>query len=381
MQTFRRTLDRARYDHDMKISLEHLRRYAVARSLFRPTTLGRAIRRLGFVQADPIRAPARAQDLTLRHRVVDYRAGELERRYPRLAIEEDFFVNYGFLPRAHSALMHPRIARRAWSAPRRRQAEAVLEFVRSRGAVHPREVDAQFAHGKTTNWFGGSSNASTHLLDDMHYRGMLRIVRRDGGTRVYAVRSGDALEISDEAAIAARMDALLDIVVSKYAPLSARSLGCYLSLLCTGVPQWRAQRAGTLHRAKLRLPHARIGGEDWYWPDGETPTSRRWCPDDRVRLLTPFDPIVHDRQRFERFWGWRYRFEAYTPASKRTLGYYALPVLWGDRVIGWGNLSVEGGKLRSSFGYVDGSAPSGAAYRRELDAELERMRVFLALAG
>jgi uncharacterized protein YcaQ len=52
------------------------------------------------VQADPIRAPARAQDLTLRHRVAGYLAGDLERRYPKLAVEEDFFVNYGFLPRA-----------------------------------------------------------------------------------------------------------------------------------------------------------------------------------------------------------------------------------------------------------------------------------------
>ncbi|MDH4053458.1 MAG: winged helix DNA-binding domain-containing protein, partial [Rubrivivax sp.] len=76
-------------------SLDQLRRFAVARTLFAPTTLPRAIARLGFVQADPIRAPARAQDLTLRHRVRDYRAGDLERRYPRLGIDEDFFVNYG----------------------------------------------------------------------------------------------------------------------------------------------------------------------------------------------------------------------------------------------------------------------------------------------
>jgi hypothetical protein len=53
----------------------------------------RAIARLGFVQADPMRAPARALDLILAHRVEDYRAGELERRYPRLAIEEAFFIN------------------------------------------------------------------------------------------------------------------------------------------------------------------------------------------------------------------------------------------------------------------------------------------------
>ena len=83
----------------MPLALDTLRRYAVARTLFAPTTLGRAITRLGFVHADPIRAPARAQDLTLRHRVKGYRAGDLERRYAALDIEEDFFVNYGFLPR------------------------------------------------------------------------------------------------------------------------------------------------------------------------------------------------------------------------------------------------------------------------------------------
>ncbi|MBV8124258.1 MAG: winged helix DNA-binding domain-containing protein, partial [Paucibacter sp.] len=87
--------------------LSDLRRYAVARSLFKPTTLPAAISRLGFVQADPIRAPARAQDLTLRLRVKDYRTGDLERRYARLPIEEDYFVNYGFLPRETLQWLHP----------------------------------------------------------------------------------------------------------------------------------------------------------------------------------------------------------------------------------------------------------------------------------
>src|SRR6267142_6206079 len=90
------------------ITLYDLRRYAVSRSLFKPTTLPAAIRKLGFIQADPIRAPARAQDLTLRHRVKDYRAGDLERRYPKLGVEEDFFVNYGFVTTSLQELMHPR---------------------------------------------------------------------------------------------------------------------------------------------------------------------------------------------------------------------------------------------------------------------------------
>jgi uncharacterized protein YcaQ len=82
------------------MNLDYLRRFAVNQSLFAPTTLKRALHRLGFVQADPIRAPARAQDLILRHRVKNYRDGDLERNYTKLGIEEDFFVNYGFVTRS-----------------------------------------------------------------------------------------------------------------------------------------------------------------------------------------------------------------------------------------------------------------------------------------
>src|ERR1700733_3463507 len=125
----------------MLITLDDMRRFAVARSLFPPTALKRALSKLGFVQADPIRAPARAQDLTLRHRVKNYRAGDLERRYRALAIEEDFFVNYGFLPRETYGLMHPRAGTRPWTPTLRRRASALLAFVTERGAVHPREVE------------------------------------------------------------------------------------------------------------------------------------------------------------------------------------------------------------------------------------------------
>src|SRR5689334_7388583 len=79
----------------------------------------------------------------------------------RLAIEEDSFVNYGFLPRETHALTHPRGERDAWPAERQKQAAAVLAFVQQHERVHPRDVDTHFAHGKVKNWFGGSSNAST----------------------------------------------------------------------------------------------------------------------------------------------------------------------------------------------------------------------------
>lgn len=355
----------------MRLSLEALRRHALARSLFAPTTLSSAIARLGFVQADPIRAPARAQDLTLRHRVRDYRAGDLERRYARLPIEEDFFVNYGFVPRALHALMHPRTPRSAWPKSRWTQAHAVLEFVHERGVVHPREVDAAFAHGKTLNWFGGSSNASTQLLDGMHYRGLLRVARREGGIRLYEAREATPPPLDRDAAF----DALVDAAVHKYAPLPAATLGWLLSGVCVGAPQWRGERAAALARARQRLASATLDGVVWYWPAGERFVRRE--PGDRVRLLAPFDPVVWDRRRFELFWGWPYRFEAYVPAPQRQLGYYALPLLWREQVIGWANVSATPRGLAARFGYVAGRAPRDAAFARELEAEVERLRAFL----
>jgi uncharacterized protein YcaQ len=355
-------------------TLADLRRYAIARSLFKPTTLPRAIGRLGFVQADPIRAPARAQDLTLRHRVKGYRAGDLERRYARLDIEEDFFVNYGFLPRPTHALMHPRQHQTPWSAARQAQAQAVLEFVQEHGVVHPREVDAHFAHGKVKNWFGGSSNATTQLLDGMHYRGLVRIARREGGVRLYAARPPHA-PASDPAAA---MDALADVVVQKYAPLPERSMAELILRLRAAAPQWGHTRTDVLTRAKARFPSVTLDGTRWYWSAGENPCSVRHRLDDAVRLLAPFDPVVWDRRRFEWFWGWAYRFEAYTPAAKRVRGYYALPLLWRDTVIGWANLNWHDGQLAAELGYQTGKAPRDREFRQGLDAELDRMRTFLS---
>jgi uncharacterized protein YcaQ len=89
---------------------------------------------------------------------------------------------------------------------------------------------------------------------------------------------------------------------------------------------------------------------------------------------------VWDRLRFETFWGWAYRFEAYTPVSKRKLGYYALPLLWRGRIIGWANVAVKDAALRPDFGYVAGP-PRDRPFRRALDAELARLATFLGVGA
>ena len=360
------------------VTLDQLRRYAVARSLFAPTTLPRALAKLGFLQADPIRAPARAQDLILRQRVKGYRAGDLERRYARLGIEEGFFVNYGFLSREAYAHMHPRVVRKSrveWNAKNRKRAEQLLAFIGERGAAHPREVDALFGHGRVQNYWGGMSSATTHLLQAMHYRGLLRIARRDDGIRIYAAHSHPDTAI-DASERDARLDALIDLAVHTYAPLPAPTLTWLINRLRWGTPQWEGALKAAGTRARERLGQERVGAVHWYWPADERPRSPRHRVDEQVRLLTPFDPVVWDRRRFELLWGWTYRFEAYTPAKKRKLGYYALPLLWREQVIGWGNASVVDGELQCQLGFA-GERPRDPAFERELAAELERMRAFL----
>jgi hypothetical protein len=212
----------------------------------------------------------------------------------------------------------------------------------------------------------------------MHYRGLLRIVRRDAGIRVYGVRD-PFTSPSKKSERAARVDALVDVVVCKYAPLPGQSLTQLVGRLRYAVPQWRNELRPALQRARSRLMNTRVNNVDWYWPAAEAVNNDDAL--EAVRLLAPFDPLVWDRRRFEIFWGWPYRFEAYTPAAKRSFGYYALPLLWRERVIGWGNLSVTNGKLEATFGYVGGRPPRERTFHQELEAELSRIGEFLGLDG
>jgi uncharacterized protein YcaQ len=368
-------------------TLQQLRRYAIARSLFKPTSLPRAIARLGFVQADPMRAPARAQDLILVQRVKNYRAGELERRYPRLAIEEAFFVNYGFLPRETLALLHTRDAAPAcdsWNARMRARALEVLAFVRQHGCTHPSHLQAHFDHGRIKRW-GGDLNVSTHLLDGLHYRGLLRVARRESGTRVYqaidyAPQDDSPAENDSESdeARRARAGQLLDLVVRLYAPLPVASLNYLCRLLRSGVPHLADEARQVLEHAKSRYAHAQVDGLLWFWPHGENPAAARHAVDDKLRFLTPFDPVVWDRRRFQSFWGWEYKMEAYVPAHKRRMGHYAMPMLWGEQIPGWANLKVVDGRLQHELGFA-GPRPRGRAFQFALDEALQQMKQFLEL--
>lgn len=361
----------------MKLTLSAMRQFAVSRSLFLAPDLLGAVQRLGYVQADPMRAPARAQDLILRHRVPHYQAGDLERAYAELPLEEAYFINYGFMPRDLAQLIHPRASTEHWDAPTKALARQLLAHINSHGTCHPEQVSAHFGREKATNHWGGQSTATTHLLGNMHHHGQIRVARRESGTRVYGVAVESALQ-----SVQQRVAKLMHVLVRQYAPFTVASLRRLGNMLAGSTPQLAVAIRDETKRLVHELPQGQIDGVVWLWPDGESPNAQS-CPGGgtRVRLLAPFDPVVWDRERFEQLWGWAYRFEAYTPASKRVRGHYALPLLVGDQVLGWANLSVSTERqLCAEIGFISSAPRAIQRLQQETEAELAAFAQFLGLA-
>jgi uncharacterized protein YcaQ len=315
--------------------------------------------------------PARAADLILRQRVDGYRAGDLDRAYPGLGLVEDFLHVYGVLTPEARALLHPRSAALRFRVEREhpRLASRVLAHVARQGETHPRDLAVLGRH-TTVNGWGSDSAATTRVLEALHFRGKLHVARRANGIKVYALAGAADPPQSP----AGRAREILWLLLDLYAPLPESSLR-ELARMVDESSLSPAQRTRALAAFATRDDVARldVDGVTWLMPAGEA-----WEEpgDARVRFLAPFDPVVWDRRRFERFWNWEYRLEAYTPPARRKFGYYALPMLWRDDVIGWVNAQVREGVLVIEPGYVL-ARPATAAFRRELAAESERLRVFV----
>jgi uncharacterized protein len=350
-------------------AIRALRAHAITYSLFSPATLQAAIDRLGFVQADPIRSPARAQDLILRHRVESYRAGDLERHYASLDIEEDYLYAYGFLSRPVWNLLHPRKL-----TSLRTLEKKVLDIVVSLGEAHPTALTTHLGARRMVNAWGGYSKATTNALEWLHWRGFLRVVRRENGIRVYqpALTISDAMRISDAVSASERLRGLIRVLVNIFAPAPEKTLRTLIAgYRDLGNPRHVLTELITSGELRQEI----VDGVSYIWPE-----SHLWPASDRrltdvprvVRFLAPFDPVVWDRRRFEHLWGWQYRFEAYTPVAKRVRGYYAMPLLWGDAMVGWANARGVDGKLRVDVGFVT-KRPRGREFTRALDEEIARL--------
>ena len=352
----------------VQLKRNDFRRFVVAGSFPEYSCLADALSEMQFVQADPIQSPARAQDLILRHRIAGYVAGDLEKEFPELRAEEGYLFAYGF--------MTPNVWQSLCKRPKirlKKLEREVLAAVSELGKVHPRELDERFGRKSVKNAWGGSSNETKRILEKLHHHGHLRVCRRDKGIRVYQLPQ-DCNESASSPR--ERYRHLVLTTTHVFGPTTKSFLISELRSHNHLLPS-RAQRIAAVESLvqEEKLSEVKVGEVTYLW------NKNAWTSDevqDCVRILAPFDPLVRHRERFEHLWDWNYRFEAYVPASKRKRGYYAMPVLWRDKVIGWSNASVIENRLRVEFGYID-KRPRAKAFRQSTENEVEAMTRFLGL--
>lgn len=291
-----------------------------------------AIDRLEFVQEDSINVCGRIHDLVLWARVRDYSPPLLAAALydaPRRAFEY-YFPNLCALPIRDFRHFAPAMARRrgkytrwgALTAEEETVAAAIYDLLD--GAEGPlRTRDAGAEHGHTTSGWGTRTRLMAHVADKLWLHGRLGIARRENFERSF-----DRIERLFPAEV---LDAPLSDEAEERRHLAHKRL--------RAKRLFRAGREDTAVLGPGAFVPVKVEGVRRPWQVlTEDADALRAAEDadvgDAVHLLAPLDPLVYDRQRTLDLFGFEYTWEVYTPAAKRRWGYYVLPILRGDELIG-----------------------------------------------
>jgi uncharacterized protein YcaQ len=261
------------------------------------TSVLETVRRLGFLQIDPIASVARAERLVLWSRLGSYDPSELD----RLLWEERKLVEWRayIYPIETLPLLRARMRSRTILNANAKEflrvhasfRRAVLRDLDRRGPLLARELDDPRAHLRERHRWWGARRVGV-MLEILTARGEVAVVGRRGGHRVFDL-------------------------AERWYPETER------------VPLADAQSALDEQRLRaLGLRRARNGSWEVHPDADDSPVP------DRATLLSPFDRLVHDRDRAESLFGFHYRLEMFVPKAKREYGYYVLPLLVGDELVG-----------------------------------------------
>jgi uncharacterized protein YcaQ len=265
----------------------------------RATGVLQTVRRLGFLQIDPISTVAPPQHLVLWSRLGPYDPGELDRL---LWKERKLFEWSAFIwPIEDFPLIRARMRRRRGTYTyEKRGAEFLrtnarfkrhlLRELDTRGPLPSREIEADLMVSRDPHDWWGSRKVSL-MLELLEGRGVVAVAGRQGKQRLW------------------------DLAERWYPEAESIS--------------WPEARRQLEEKRRRSLGVTYEKGEWHAHPDAEDGAVPR-----RVTFLSPFDRLIHDRDRAEALWDYRYRLEMYVPKAKREYGYYVLPILRGDRLIG-----------------------------------------------
>jgi uncharacterized protein YcaQ len=377
-----------------KLSLAAARRIALAAQGFgapKPpvagwSPLGRTLGRLGLHQIDSVNVLVRAHYLPAFSRLGGYDRGLIDRAAWGKRSERRLFEYWAheasLLPLALHPLLRWRMERaergesgwkamRAFATSRRAEAEAILARIRADGAM----AASDFEHGRSGSgwWEWGETK---HALEWLFWAGHITTATRRGSfERVYDLTERvipKAILALPTPGAAEAQRALVEASARALGVATATDLRDYFRL----APEEARAAIAALVEEEILLP---VAVESWRQPTFVHAQARR---PRRIRgqaLLAPFDPLVWERARAERLFGFRYRIEIYTPAAKRVHGYYVLPFLLDEKLVARVDLKADRqrGVLVARGLHLEPGAP--AETRERLAAELASMAQWLGL--
>lgn len=310
----------------------------------------REIRRLEVVQLDPVAAVERNQHLVLANRLRGYRPVMLETLLGQRRIFE-YWANAACVIPIEDYWMfagvreHMRQADRRERAILRRPAAMVLRELERNGPMPSR---AFLTNNRIAGYWdnqGPRTKATSHALNVLWYRGEVMVVRREGVERYFDLPQNvvppDILRHAEQVSTTEANVALLDKYLRAYRVFD---LGDFrFGWRKIPAPQRRQITEERVRRGEV-VPLEIEGVRRQYYAlvrdlpllhrhDREARAERGW-PDRPIRFLPPLDNLLWRRARLADLFGFAYVWEIYVPAHKRKFGYYTMPILAGDRLIG-----------------------------------------------
>jgi uncharacterized protein len=302
-----------------------------------PEATKRAVDHLGYVQIDTINVIERSHHHILFSRIPKYTRIDLaQAQSTDKSVFEYWTHALAYVPTADYRFFAPAMERlraaphNSFAAVDPEDYAALLNRIRKEGALSIRDIDDDVLVEKTHPW--GSRKPSKRALRFGFFVGDLTISKRSGMLKSYelAGRHFGWRRRPKPATDAQFAGYLLDRAIRSQGVVS-------LDSICFGNLSAKAAVATLIETAvrRKRLVPVHVEGHERvrYWTAPAAPDAGNAEPGRLVHILSPFDPLVIQRKRLNLFFGYEHRFEAYIPAAKRVLGYFALPVLMGDEIV------------------------------------------------
>jgi hypothetical protein len=324
----------------LELSLSEARRAAVSAQLLsapRPKDIVRVVEHLGALQLDPTTTVARSEHIVLWSRIGRYDLADLDRA---MYGQRRLFEYGSWILPATDFELHRDAMRRYLSGPTTRQRyvrdwlgtnasfrRSVVAEIRKHGPLRSRDLSDQAVVAWRTGGWNDGKNVG-RMLDALWKVGVLAIVGRDGSERIWDLADRfyppGASKLSVHEAVFRRMEAQLR--ACGVARVDQFGFGVEGRL-----PLWK-ETLRELERRRIAQP-AQVKGLTGEWFAHETALERRpFRP--RTTLLSPFDQLVSDRERTLELFQFRFKLEIYVPSAMREFGYFVMPIVHGDRLIG-----------------------------------------------